>query len=118
MEVLDRLKSTPHDQLGADGAERTRQPLAQNPHATAEEPSEQAVPRRARITRGVILRIGPTAGCLACRAVRDGDPGHEAVGHSEACLVRIEKLMKADPELQRRLSLGEEWRLRCSCRLG
>lgn len=83
MEVLDRLKRhAAHDPLGTTcAAEGTKQPFSpQNPRATTEEPSEQAVPRRARIRRGVTGRLGPTAGCPKCSAIRDGDPGCEAVG--------------------------------------
>ena len=50
--------------------------------------------RKTRITREEVRRIGYTAGCPGCRAVRLGQP---AQNHTEKCRDKMEKeIMKAN----------------------
>ena len=51
----------------------------------------EPVPRRARITREDMRKMGFTVGCPGCRAINRGLP---AVNHSEQCRARIEKELK------------------------
>ena len=65
-------------------------------------------PRRAKITKNIIDKFGPTARCTKCRAITRGESGMEAVGHSAACRERIEDLMKANPDFRERVDRADE----------
>lgn len=88
-------------------------PASSIPRAQLPAPSDEVdknVPRRVRITRSAVEKFGPSEERQKCRAIQNGDPGYEAVGHSATCRTRMEELMRQDPELQSRLADSEERR--------
>ena len=108
MEDFDKLLSTPHDPLGAV---RTAMRSIRAEVQTKDPPLEDELafkPRRAKITKNIIEKFGPTPGCAKCRAIERGDRGHEAVGHSAACRERIEDLMKTDETFKARVEKADE----------
>ena len=106
MEDDDKLISTPHDPAGTVKAATTRTVLP-DVHAQEQELGSYK-PRRAKITKNIIDKFGPTARCTKCRAITRGDSGMEAVGHSAACRERIEDMMKANPDFRERVDRADE----------
>ena len=106
MEDFNKLVSTPHDPLGTiRAATRSIRPAAQTQEHEEEFGQK---PRRAKITKNIIEKFGPTPGCQKCRALATGDHGYEAVGHSAACRERIEDMMKKDPNFKERIDRADE----------
>ena len=76
MEDYDKLISTPHDPTGTVKAAATRTVLP-DVHAQEQELGSYK-PRRAKITKNIIDKFGPTARCTKCRAfTRRADRGHD-----------------------------------------
>ena len=78
-EDYDKLISTPHDPTGTVKAATTRTVLP-DVHSQEHELGSYK-PRRAKITKNIIDKFGPTARCAKCRAITRGDSGMEAVGY-------------------------------------
>ena len=106
MEDYDKLINTPHDLTGTVKTATMRTVLPEV-HAQEQELGSYK-PRRAKITKNIIDKFGPTARCTKCRAITRGDSGMEAVGHSAACRERIEELMKANPDFRERVDRADE----------
>ena len=106
MEDYDKLLSTPHDPTGTVKAATMRTVLLEV-HAQEQEMGSYK-PRRAKITKNIIDKFGPTVRCTKCRAITRGESGMEAVGHSAACRERIEDLMKANPDFRERVDRADE----------
>ncbi len=103
----DKLRSTPHDPLGTIRSP-TRSSRPEVPTKSKEEEEEEYKPRRAKIPRSCIKKFGVTPGCPKCRAIEQGDRGHEAGGHSGKCRERMEELMKGDPMFKERVDRADE----------
>jgi hypothetical protein len=107
LEDYNKLKSTPHDPLGTikSAIQNQRKPVTLKEH---EEDELECKPRRAKITRDIVSKFGPSHGCPKCRAIERGDRGHEAVGHSAKCRERMEEQMMGDPVFRSRVERAEE----------
>lgn len=71
---------------------------------------ERPQPRRIKITRDMVEKLGASSGFAMCRAIPSGDLGSEAVGHSGRCRERIEDLVKKDNKLKERRDTAEDRR--------
>ena len=103
MEDYDKLVSTSHDPTGTVKAASTRTVL---PEVRAQEQELGSYkPQRAKITKNIIEKFGPTAKCtMRRRAITREDSGMEAVGHSAACQGRVEDMINANPEVRDRVT--------------
>lgn len=107
LEMIDKLRSTPHDPTGAMRAEpREVEQVKPRDVATAVDDGESPQqPRRMRISQASIEKLGGSA-------IAAGDPGYKTVGHTSACRAGIEGLARDDAELRDRLSVADERRLK------
>ena len=102
----DKLKSTPHDPLGAIRSAI----VSSRPPVPLRDEKEEVLdyrPRRAKLTKDVVERYGFTAGCPKCRSWEQGEVGSTTIGHSAKCRERLEDLMKEDPVFKERLDRAE-----------
>ncbi len=65
-------------------------------------------PKRVRITEPIILKFGPTPGCMKCRAFTVNDKAYRYVHHMPECRERVTDLMRQDHEYRVLVQLADE----------
>ena len=66
------------------------------------------VARKVLITRDYLRKFGFTPGCAKCTAIERGDNSRVSLAHSEVCRSRIEKELKEDPFLCKRIERAQD----------
>ena len=64
-------------------------------------------PKRVRITEPIILKFGPTPGCMKCRAFTVNDKAYRYVHHMPECRERVTDLMRQDHEYRILVELAD-----------
>ena len=106
--IFDAIKGSPWNPQGFDGDEAGLEPPEHTgnlPRVMIPRSVETAIPqaRRVLISREYLDRFGFTPGCPKCTAISVGDTTKPSLGHNGDCRERIEKLMKEDPFLSKKV---------------
>ena len=112
MEDIEKILGLPWDLKATRGGEATAE--LEVPARAVEAPAD--IPpafqkaatevRRMKIPRDFIIKHGPTSGCDHCQGITIGR--EKGPGHSEACRIRMEKIMKETPDGLEKVTRGME----------
>ena len=109
--LFDDLVGVPWDPLaknrgaGGEELEEPRERVSDLPRIIVPRGAEDDVPRvgNLALTRPYFEKLGWTPGCCQCEGLETGEPSKPTLGHSLACRLRMEGLLRADSALHKKL---------------